>query len=153
MEIDGTINGDLIVAGGQVTVGGTVSDDVRGAGGTVRISGKVGKNVTVAGGSVIIARGGSVGKNLLAAGGNVAINGSVGEEARLGAGDVDVTGMINGNVQAAIDRMTIHRGALLGRNLDVFTRSRENVVVDSGQSQGQSRLKRASQNTGSTFLA
>ena len=111
---------------------GTVSDDVRGAGGTVRISGKVGKNVTVAGGSVIIARGSSVGKNLLAAGGKVQINGTVGEEARLGAGDVDVTGIINGNVQAAISRMTIHRGALLGRNLEIFTRSQENIAVDSG---------------------
>jgi hypothetical protein len=141
VEIDGTINGDLIVAGGQVTVGGTVSDDVRGAGGSVRITGKVGKNVTVAGGSVIIARGSSVGKNLLAAGGSVEINGSVGEEARLGAGDVDVTGNIKGNVQAAIDRMTINRGAALGGNLDVFARSKENVTVDSGTVAGSITFK------------
>jgi hypothetical protein len=132
VEIDGTINGDLIVAGGQVTVGGTVSDDVRAAGGTVRISGKVGKNVTVAGGSVIIARGSSIGKNLLAAGGSLQINGSVGEDARLGAGDVDVTGSIKGNIKAGIDHMTIHRGALVGGNLDVYTRSSEDVTVDSG---------------------
>lgn len=132
VEIDGTVNGDLIVAGGQVTVGGTVSDNVRGAGGSLRLTGKVGKNVTVAGGSVIISRESTIGRNLLAAGGNLEISGSVAEEARIAAGDADLTGNIKGNVQAAVDRLTIHHGAVLGGNLNVFTQTRENVTVDSG---------------------
>ena len=132
VEVGGIVNGDLIVAGGQVTVSGTISDDVRAAGGAVRISGKVGKSVTAAGGSLVLSRDGSVGRDLLAAGGNLEINGTVGEEARFASGDVDVSGTIKGNVQAAVDQLSIRRGAALGGNLEVFTRSKEAVSIDSG---------------------
>lgn len=137
VEVYGTINGDLLVAGGQVTVSGTVTDDIRAAGGTLRFAGRTGKNIAAAGGMITFEKTSDLSGNLLLFGGNVQLAGSVAEEAKISAGEVSVTGTVNGNVEFAGGRFVTHRGALIGGDLDVLVREKNDVDIAGGTVQGR----------------
>ena len=137
VDVEGTINGDLLVAGGMVTVGGTVSDHIRAAGGTVHLNGKVGKDISVAGGSIIVGRSGDVSGNLLAACSNLDIMGNVGKEARITAGDAQINGTINGDLNFIGNYLTVGEGAVVGGNLSAMVRDKERVKVVDGTVHGK----------------
>src|SRR3989442_2144330 len=68
-----TIQDDLYIAGGTVTVTGTVDGDVTAAGGTVTVMGRVSGALLAAGGTVEI--GGAVGRSIPAGGGASRVSG------------------------------------------------------------------------------
>ncbi len=140
VEVEGTINGQLVVAGGEVNVSGTVTDRIIAAGATVRITGKTGKSITAAGGSVIIGKDATVGENLLAAGGNIQVNGTVEHEARIMGRDVELTGTIKGNLDFEGDRFKTFQGAHVGGNLSVLTDDTAKVSVEPGTVTGNTRV-------------
>ncbi len=94
VSIDGTINGDLVVAAGTVTIDGTVEEDLIVAGGNVIINGYVGDDIKVSGGTVVIRA--SVADDVMAAGGtiNLAKDGQVGGDFLAAGG----TNMLSGSI-------------------------------------------------------
>jgi cytoskeletal protein CcmA (bactofilin family) len=132
VEVDGTINGDLLVAGGQVTINGTVTDDIRAAGGSLRFDGKVGKNISAAGGSISIGKAAEIRGNVLSACGNLLIAGTIARELKVAAGDVSVTGSVNGNVEFGGENFSTLPGAKIGGNLRATVKEKESVEVSEG---------------------
>jgi len=137
VQVDGTINGDLIVAGGQVVITGKVTDDIRAAGGSVECNGPVGKNLSAAGGSMRIGKGAEIGGGLLAAGGNLFVGGRVERHAMIAAGDMSMSGTINGNVNFAGGALSVLNGSTVGGNLRALVDDTSRVEIASGVVRGK----------------
>jgi hypothetical protein len=103
VDIDGPVQGDLIVAGGDVTVSGTVDGDVRAAGGMVRIEGAVQEDVLVTGGRFILDAGASSGEDLIFGTGQTIVDGSVAGSVLGSSGDYSANGTIGGTEDVTID--------------------------------------------------
>jgi cytoskeletal protein CcmA (bactofilin family) len=101
VTVEGTVNGDLTAFGGTVTVSGAVTGDVLVAGGTVSIAGQVDGDVRTAGGQVTVS--GPVGEDMLAAGGqaSLASGGSVGGDLIISGGQVTVAGDVAGSIEGS----------------------------------------------------
>ena len=100
VTVDGSIDGDLTAIGGQVTVRGTVTGDVLAAGGTVSITGTVEGDIRTSGGQVTL--GGPVGEDVLVAGGQATLqNGAtVDGDFIVTGGQVTVAGAVAGSIEA-----------------------------------------------------
>jgi hypothetical protein len=99
ITIDGNVDGDVVAVGGQVNVNGTVDGDVLVGAGTTNVAGNVTGDLRVAGGQVTVS--GQVGEDLAIAGGYA----SLGSGAEVG-GDLLVTGgtvSVAGTVRGAIE--------------------------------------------------
>ena len=100
VTVDGSVDGDLTAFGGQVQLNGTVAGDVLAAGGTLSISGDVAGDVRTAGGQVTL--NGPVGEDVVAAGGQTTIQGAATIEGDLvvSGGQVTMGGAVAGNIEA-----------------------------------------------------
>lgn len=130
VTILGDVQGDVVVAGGQVVISGNVRDDVLAAGGTVTIEGSVGGDVRVAGGQINIQ--GSVAHDLLASGGSVMIGpgASVEGDTLLSGGQIDIKGTINHPLSVAGGTIILNgvvNGDVTARGGDVKLGSQANV--------------------------
>lgn len=98
IDINGTINGDILVAGGTVNINSTVQGDVIAAGGKVRIKGDVAGNVRVAGGDVEVDA--TIGKNANLFGGTVSISedSSIGWSLTYWSGTATIKGIVGGHL-------------------------------------------------------
>ena len=132
MRIAGTINGDLLVAGGEVTVSGTVTDDIRAGGGQLRFSGTTGKNIAAAGGTITIEHPAVLEGGLLAAGGSVTIAGRVAGEVRVTAGEAALTGAVGRDLAFAGGTFSAYPGASVGGSLSALVEDKENVEIPEG---------------------
>ncbi len=101
VTMDGTVDGDLTATGGQVTINGTVTGDVLAAGGTVSINGTVDGDLRTAGGQLTVS--GGVGEDTLAAGGQVTIGSTAAIDGDLivTGGDVRMAGAVAGSIEAS----------------------------------------------------
>ncbi|MBX4211796.1 MAG: polymer-forming cytoskeletal protein, partial [Candidatus Yanofskybacteria bacterium] len=102
-----SVNDDLYVGSGSVTISGVVTGDLIAAGGNLSFSGRVSEDATLAGGTVNI--NGTIGDDLRVAGGNVTLNGAVADDVFVAGGQVHVAqdAVINGDVVAAGGEVTI----------------------------------------------
>lgn len=121
--LEGTIQGDLVVFGGTVTIAesGRVEGDLIAAGGNVVLDGQVLDDVRIAGAVLTVGERATIGDDLIAAGqsletrpgslvsgelmfggGQGLLAGSVIEGGRLGAAGLDLRGRFGGNVEAAV---------------------------------------------------
>ncbi len=107
VSIDGTVNGDATIAGGTVTVSGTVTGSLNVGGGTVEVTGDVTGAVRVSAGTVRIA--GTVGRDVVAFGGNVTIaaDAEVAGDVAGGVGMLVIDGTIGGDVRAGAGTMDV----------------------------------------------
>lgn len=108
VEANEVIDGDLYVAGGQVTVDGRVNGDLVVAGGAVRITGPIQGSVN-------------------AAGGDVTITGPVNGSSRFAAGSIILDSTINGDVLTASNSLSATRGSGVGRDLVIGA---TNAILD-----------------------
>ena len=101
VTMDGNVDGDLTVVGGQVTVNGTVTGDVLAAGGMISIGGTIEGDLRQAGGQTTL--GGDVGEDVLAAGGQVTVasTGQIGGDLIVAGGDISVDGAVDGSIEAS----------------------------------------------------
>lgn len=101
VTMDGTVDGDLTATGGQVTVNGTVTGDVLATGGMVSIVGNVEGDLRSAGGQINIS--GEVAEDALAAGGQITIasGGTIEGDLIVTGGDVRMAGAVNGSIEAS----------------------------------------------------
>jgi cytoskeletal protein CcmA (bactofilin family) len=96
-----TIDGDLYITGGTITIAGRVTGDVLAAGGEIDVSGQVDGSLQILAGDVEIS--GDVGGAVRALAGDITISGEVGRDVVVGAGNLTVqgSGSVNGDVVAA----------------------------------------------------
>lgn len=140
VDVDGTVNGDLYVAGGQINVGGTVTHNIYAAGGSIRFEGKVGRTVTAGGGSITISRAAVIDGNLLEAGGSLQIAGTIARNAKIAAGDLGLTGTVNGDVDYAGETIAVTPGASVGGNLSVYAKQKHSIDIAEGTVHGRTEI-------------
>jgi hypothetical protein len=101
VTMEGTVDGDLVALGGQVQVNGTVSGDVLAAGGTVAVAGTVNGDVRAAGGQVELS--GAVGEDAVVTGGQTTLHsgGAVGGDLIVSGGQVSVDGSVAGSIEGS----------------------------------------------------
>jgi hypothetical protein len=101
--VSGDVLGDVMVGAGTVNISGSVADDVRAAGGLVSVDGEVGGDVVSSGGAVNLGSESTIGGDLVAAAGTVSSAGLVSGRAKISAGNLRISGTINGNVEAVTE--------------------------------------------------
>ena len=152
VDVDGTVNGDLYVVGGQVNVGGNVTHNVIAGGGSIRLEGKVGRTVTACGGTITISRSAMVDGNLLEAGGNLQVAGTIARNARIAAGDLGVTGAINGDLDFAGQTISVSPGAVVGGNVRVYAKQKHTIEIAEGTVKGRTEIHLDEGKTQGTIL-
>jgi cytoskeletal protein CcmA (bactofilin family) len=106
VTIDGSVEGDLTAFAGTVNINGTVTGDVLLAGGQLRMFGPIGGDVRIAGGTLDAS--GEVGGDVLAAGGSVTVTsgGDVGGDLIASGGTITVDGNVTGSVEGTAGNYT-----------------------------------------------
>ena len=117
VSIAGTVNGDASVAAGSVTVTGTIDGSLNVAGGTIDVLGDVTGAVRVSGGTVRIA--GTIGRDVVIFGGTTTIepDAEIGGDVAGAGGSVMVGGTVAGDLLAAAGSIEV-RGTIDG-SIDV----------------------------------
>ncbi len=116
--IDGQVDGDVIVGGGQVSINGSVSGDAIIAAGSVNISGDISGNARIVGNTVNIR--GAVSKNVTVLAVDkftLTTDGSVGWSLGFIAGNAEVNGPVYGNITGT--SMSLALGSSVGSNVNV----------------------------------
>lgn len=129
-----TVNDDLVLAGGDVTIDGTVKGDISGAASTLKIGGVVQGDVNITAGTIEI--GGTVLQSVRAIGGKTTITGTVGNDLAVIGGEVKIepSGKVNGDLLAIGGDVTIN-GPVAGnvrgnmRDLTINARVGQDVKV------------------------
>ena len=134
--VDGDINGDLLVAGGNVTIHGKVAHNIRALGGTINFYAPVGGNISVAAGQVTLADGTTVSGSLAGAAGSIDILGPVKKEINVAAGQINIASQVGGNINAAVDQLTLTSNASVNGNVTYWSDQKaqiENGATISGK--------------------
>ncbi len=99
LTMEGTVNGDVMALGGQIQVNGTVTGDVLAAGGTVAVAGTVDGDVRATGGQVELS--GAVGEDAVISGGQTRLlgGGKVDGDLIVAGGQVSVDGTVGGSIE------------------------------------------------------
>jgi cytoskeletal protein CcmA (bactofilin family) len=104
ITVNGNVKGDLVALGGQIAINGSVSGELVVAGGNVNITGPVGGNIRGSGGQFTV--NGTVGKDVAVASGNLSVTGKVGGDLLFAAGQADVPGSVTGSIEGGAGRYT-----------------------------------------------
>ena len=96
VTLNGAVTGDVLAAGGTLTVAGDVDGDLRTAGGQVTLNGAVGEDVIAAGGQTTLQGGATVEGDLVVSGGQVTMGGAVAGNIEANAGTYNRTGTVGG---------------------------------------------------------
>ena len=104
----GTVTGDLMAAGESISIEGTVEGDVRSAGYAVHVApgGQVGGEFVAAGFSVGLLENTEVGNDAIMAGYQGLVDGNLNGDLKFAGGALDITGVVDGDVDAAVDAPT-----------------------------------------------
>jgi hypothetical protein len=129
LVLNGTINGDLYAAGGNVRIAGRVRDNVKVAGGQISLTGEVGDSFTAAGGNITIERSARVADYILVVGGNASIYGPVGGAAKIFVGNATIDSQIGNEVEAGVGMLRIGSQAVLEDGLTYISESE--AAIDS----------------------
>ena len=107
VTIAGTVNGDATIAAGTVTLTGTVTGSLNVAGGSIEVLGTVEGAVRVSGGTIRIA--GSVGRDVVTFGGTTTIQSGaqVGGDVAGAGGTISIAGAVSGDVLAGAGMLEI----------------------------------------------
>jgi hypothetical protein len=104
VSVTGTVDEDVIAAGGRIEIAGDVNGDARVAGGDVRVEGSVAEDVLVTGGTIVIAEGAEIGGDLVFSSGQMTLDGNVDGDVLGGAGDYSSDGSIGGSERVSSGR-------------------------------------------------
>ena len=154
-RVDGVIDGDLVIAAGDLTITGTVTGDVisltsgvvhlepggvvegsfRAVGPQIQIDGDVRGDLFATGIAVAVGSTGTVERDVIMFGGTLAIDGTVGRDVRGRMVSTDVSGSVGRDIDIAVERLSIPSGATVGG--DVLYRSVNGADIASGTVDGQ----------------
>lgn len=124
------IEGDLMIAGGQIKTNSNISGDAYIAGGQVDINGTINGNLIVGGGNITIT--GKVLKNVIVGGGQVKIDSQaeIGGYVLAGGGTVDLQGNFLGPVKVGGGSLVIGEKAIINQGLEADV-SKSDVALSS----------------------
>ena len=83
-----TVNDDIYVGAGTISISGTVNGNVIAGGGTITVSGNIPRDLILGGGTITVT--GHVGGSIIAAGGNITVNAPVAQDIVVAGGMIDV---------------------------------------------------------------
>ncbi len=147
-QIEGVVEGDVIIFSGSLTItgevtgsvtvfsvgnvtlaeGGRIGGSLKGTAGSLRVAGTVDSDVFVAAASVLIDPTGVVGRDVMAFGGALTVDGDVGRDVRGRMLRTTIAGSVDGDVDIATQGLNIESGALVGG--DVLYRSPSGADID-----------------------
>jgi cytoskeletal protein CcmA (bactofilin family) len=110
-----TINDDLYVAGGTISIAGKVNGDLVVAGGTIDANGVVSEGIIAAGGTVNVR--GSAGDDMRLAGGQVAVTGSAAHDAVIAGGSLDFSESAKTGGDLVLSTGSTRLAGSVGRNV------------------------------------
>lgn len=111
------ISGDVIIAGGKVTINGNVGDDLRIVGGQVEINGTVNDDLLIFGGYGVVNK--YVGGDVVLAGGMFELKGNVGGSIKGKAGKVIIAGSVEKDVNLTVtSKITLTDNSLIKGTLN-----------------------------------
>lgn len=148
--VEGTIDGDLVIVGGDLTISGTVTGSVNAlSSGTIRVTetgridgalraaarqvvvaGDVGEDLAATAVSTRIESGGGVGRDVVAFAAALTIDGGVGRDVRGRVFDVSISGDVGNDVDITVSRLTVGDEATIGG--DVLYRSAGEAAIAEG---------------------
>lgn len=136
INILGTLNGDLIAAGSTVQILGEVNGDVNAVGSTVTILGNVSDDVRVGAGTLDIM--GRVGDSVLAGTGYLTVHKGayIGGDLVAGAGNISISGPIQGNATLSADLLVITESGSINGFLN-YTSDNEAIIMNASSVSGQ----------------
>ncbi len=107
LRLTGEVRGDLLFLGGRATLAGPVGGSVRGVAGQVALESLVEDDVALAAGDVTVGRFASVGRDLLLAAGTATMNGEVWRKLLAGAGRLTVDGFVGDGVEGQLGQLSL----------------------------------------------
>jgi len=117
ITIDGTVKGDIFCAGRSLIINGTVMGGVSFVGQTLTVNGEIAHGVRMIGQSVSVT--GNIGRDLLIMGSSLTTSytARIGGDVILAVGDARINGRVNGNIAGGAGRVTIAGG--VGGNIEL----------------------------------
>jgi hypothetical protein len=126
--INGVINGDLLAAGGIISLSGEISQDVRIIGGQLTLSGNIGRNLTAVGSNIEVTESAEITGGAIFAGGNVTVEAPIGGEMYVGAGNLTLSNQVAGDVQALVGTLRLTSNAKIDGDFTYY--SDEGALID-----------------------
>ena len=107
ITINGTVSGDVWAAGRSITINGSVNGAVTAAGQYINLNGTIARSARIAGQALIV--NGAIGTDLLAFGSTVDISNktTVGTDLLIGCATANIAGQVNRNVKGGADDIKI----------------------------------------------
>ncbi len=129
--VTGTVTGDVIAAvRGRITIDGVVEGSLRGLARTVSVTGTVGDDVAVVAGQLDVP--GSVGRDVIGLGGTARLRGTVGRDVKGRYVEVAVVGDVGRDVDVTVRDVGLEATAVVGG--DVVYQASRDANVDPGAS-------------------
>jgi len=136
LTLRGTTTGSINTAGGTIIIDANVGNSIRVAGGDIKISGRVDKDIVAAGGTVFIEKNASVGGDIIFTGGTLTVEGPVRGNIIANGGSIILKSKIDGNIDGEMGTLQIQEGSEIGGNL-TYTSSQKALISDAAIIQGQ----------------
>ncbi len=113
----GSVRGDLAVAGGNLIVSGPVANDLLAAGGSLTVTSEIGGDARIGGGTITIQ--GKIAGDTVIGGGQVSIGGAgIGGDVAAAGGTITISAPVSGNVKIAGGEVRID--APVSGNVDIM---------------------------------
>lgn len=147
-QIEGVVDGDVIIFSGSLTITGEVTGSVtvfsvgnvtladgariggslRGTAGSLHVAGTIDSDVFIGAASVVIDPTGVVGRDVMAFGGALTVNGDVGRDVRGRTVRTSIAGTVGGDLDIATQGLNVGPDAVVGG--DVLYRSPSAADID-----------------------
>lgn len=147
-QIEGVVDGDVIIFSGSLTITGEVTGSVtvfsvgnvtladgariggslRGTAGSLHVAGTIDSDVFIGAASVVIDPTGVVGRDVMAFGGALTVNGDVGRDVRGRTVRTSIAGTVGGDLDIATQGLNVGPNAVVGG--DVLYRSPSAADID-----------------------
>lgn len=130
ISVRGDVRGDTFLAGSIVDMSGSFGDSARVFASSYRLNGTVDGDLLVFGGNIILGEGSHVTGDVVVAAGHLRAAGRIDGEVTFGGGEVLLEGSIGGGVQARADLVKLAPEASIAGNLRY--RAREETTIPEG---------------------
>ena len=127
--VSGVVTGDVVAIASRIEVTGTIEGSLRVAGGQVLMNGAVGDDMLVSSWSTEVGSEGVVGRDLLTWSNRLGMGGSVDRDLAGNASTLNIAGAVEGGVVVTVGRMRVEPSARIGG--DVVYQSRREAEVES----------------------
>lgn len=157
LVVRGEVRGNVIAIAGNAEFSGVVTGTIHVGSGRTRVSGRVGENLyAFAGEGFELEPTARIGRDMAAGGEDVLVEGSVGRDLFVGADRVELRGPVSRNVHAWAEELAVLDGAHVNGDIDaILPRDREIEIASGAVVRGEatSRVREPHRSRGFAVLA